>query len=293
MNNLGIKKVSIYMFLNFFALCLLVSYLRCCLTNPGFVKEGWQTEGIAPAWIENGARMSTTCRTCGFDRPLRAHHCRKCNQCVLRMDHHCPWINNCVGFYNHRFFILFIFYLPVCAFLAIASILVRVSIENVASGTARLAMSISIFLCVLAMILSAGQWATQWNLVISNLTSIEEKELDFQKEKSVYLKVLPCQTHLYNHGPIGNLKILLGSQWWWWWAPIPVLPSDSQDGYYYQINPTAAQIVQTHDDTIRARVRADLISAGLINENENENENENSTEINSRTEEDTLKRREE
>ena len=33
----------------------------------------------------------TFCKTCNRKRPKRAHHCRRCHQCVMRMDHHCPW----------------------------------------------------------------------------------------------------------------------------------------------------------------------------------------------------------
>lgn len=29
------------------------------------------------------------------------------------MDHHCPFIGNCVGKYNHKYFVLFLFYATV------------------------------------------------------------------------------------------------------------------------------------------------------------------------------------
>lgn len=51
------------------------------------------------------------CKNCKVAKPPRTHHCKICNKCQLRMDHHCPWVNNCVGYYNHRYFVLFLQYL--------------------------------------------------------------------------------------------------------------------------------------------------------------------------------------
>ena len=33
----------------------------------------------------------TVCGKCNRRRPPLAHHCRRCGQCVRKMDHHCPW----------------------------------------------------------------------------------------------------------------------------------------------------------------------------------------------------------
>ncbi|KAL2667606.1 hypothetical protein AAZV13_01G077900 [Glycine max] len=50
------------------------------------------------------------CQKCSHYKPPRAHHCRVCKRCVLRMDHHCIWINNCVGHANYKVFFIFVLY---------------------------------------------------------------------------------------------------------------------------------------------------------------------------------------
>lgn len=78
------------------------NYVMAAFTNPG------NPPHEVPETV-------SICKKCISPKPPRTHHCSVCNKCVLQMDHHCPWINNCVGFYNHRYFFLFLVYLFVGA----------------------------------------------------------------------------------------------------------------------------------------------------------------------------------
>ncbi|KPA76843.1 putative palmitoyl acyltransferase 2 [Leptomonas pyrrhocoris] len=50
------------------------------------------------------------CPMCATYKPPRAHHCSRCNFCVLKYDHHCPWLGQCVGFFNYKSYLLVLLY---------------------------------------------------------------------------------------------------------------------------------------------------------------------------------------
>lgn len=54
--------------------------------------------------------LNKKCKKCYTIKAPKSHHCSICKRCVARMDHHCPWVNNCVGYYNQKFFLLFLVY---------------------------------------------------------------------------------------------------------------------------------------------------------------------------------------
>ncbi|TMW63283.1 hypothetical protein Poli38472_002224 [Pythium oligandrum] len=113
---MGLSLVGLFHMTAFTVLCFLalVSHGKAMLTDPGAVPEGALPLALANAPKEDIARLEDqkyrTCRRCRQFKPSRAHHCSICQRCVLKMDHHCPWVNNCVGLGNHKFFLLFIFY---------------------------------------------------------------------------------------------------------------------------------------------------------------------------------------
>jgi len=87
---------------------LFYNYFNAVFTNPGRVDDDEVLMSLKGS--DESEANTPVCQKCNHRKPPRAHHCKVCNSCVLLMDHHCPWINNCVGYFNRRFFVLFLFW---------------------------------------------------------------------------------------------------------------------------------------------------------------------------------------
>ena len=117
----GMANFLLYTFL---MTMMAASYLLAVLSKPGQATPDWEEHYEAkplPPTAEN--RVATRfCSHCQVNKPPRAHHCRICGVCVLRMDHHCPWINNCVGAHNYKYFFLFLVYTVISCTYSFAAI---------------------------------------------------------------------------------------------------------------------------------------------------------------------------
>ncbi|XP_054747918.1 palmitoyltransferase ZDHHC16A [Anastrepha obliqua] len=95
---------------NWLLLNVVFHYVMGVITPPG-----------EPPKVDNGTfEVRKICKKCHSPKAPRTHHCSICNKCILKMDHHCPWLNNCVGFFNHRYFFLYMAYTSIgCLFLIV------------------------------------------------------------------------------------------------------------------------------------------------------------------------------
>ncbi|KAG0080112.1 palmitoyltransferase for Vac8p [Linnemannia elongata] len=206
------------------------------------------------------------CDLCQIVKPDRCHHCKECDQCVLRMDHHCPWVNSCIGYNNLKFFYLFILYASLLAIWVIGTttpILVtaysrceqnslfawmqpderQYPSDCVFDMQWAVITVLSFFLVVFTMPLTAAHT----NYILNNRTTIES----LQNARSTFIRVLyrnvnPAPMYssgvppprfnvvlvqpgesLWDRGSWNaNWKGIMGPSWWLWFLPYANTPGD-------------------------------------------------------------------
>ena len=77
--------------------CIFICYWRTCLTDPGTIPKDWhesisgQESDAKQTASKAAAQSNRWCRRCEAFKPPRAHHCKTCKRCIMKMDHHCVW----------------------------------------------------------------------------------------------------------------------------------------------------------------------------------------------------------
>uniref|UniRef100_A0A7S0J2K7 Palmitoyltransferase n=1 Tax=Calcidiscus leptoporus TaxID=127549 RepID=A0A7S0J2K7_9EUKA len=208
---------------------ILFNYWACILTRPGY--PGDHLEPFEET-LEVGRqpRIRRFCKKCRVPKPERTHHCSVCNRCVMKMDHHCPWINNCVGFYNYRYFLLFLLYLAAGCLLVACSCLLPLYQRNGRGfrlpGTH---MLLFVFVLCLSILLALSLflfWHTY--LVGSNQTTIEFYCNRFDAREAA--REGHVWRNPYNLGCIANYEQVFGmSRHWASWL-LPTMRAPPGDG---------------------------------------------------------------
>ncbi|KAI8099607.1 zf-DHHC-domain-containing protein [Halteromyces radiatus] len=245
--NLGILVLSYY-------------YYLAIVTDPGKVPEGWEPpysliqrpEEVQSSKGETGPRF---CRSCDAYKPPRAHHCRVCRRCVLKMDHHCPWINNCVGHGNYPHFIRFVFSVSLTCGYALYLLVWRlIQILDMNSQTDNLFFYYSILFkqnalrpvkrteMIFMVIDIVGVFITVFSVsilsvyhgycVIKGQSTIEAWERSKVKNLIKKKKIMPVDFP-YDLGPFRNIASVLGNNILLW--PFPL--SSIGDGLTYTLLP--------------------------------------------------------
>lgn len=211
----------------------LFSFFVCVLTDPGSVPSGYVPDvedsgGSDQVSKKSGVQLGR-CDKCSAYKPPRAHHCRVCRRCVLRMDHHCMWINNCVGHRNYKAFVVLVVYATIASIYSLVIILgcavqkewdfngwIRIKTFYITSGA-----MISLLSLTLATLLG-------WHLYLisHNMTTIEY----YEGTRAAWLAKKSGQSyhHPFDVGVYKNMTLILGPnmvKWFW-----PTAMSHIKDG---------------------------------------------------------------
>jgi len=229
----GIFHLSLSFFLLF---NIVFNYYMTIFTHPGespnqiTEEKEVETQLAREGEVKKGEGFTRFCKFCKKPKPPRTHHCHICKRCILRMDHHCPWVSNCVGFYNHKYFVLFLLYLWIgCGYVAILSFPpFRSSIGFAGSRGAVLFTFVITLSVMLALSMLLG-----WHiyLVLTGQTTIE---FYYNKNRARHARMKgEMYINEYDLGNGKNFQIFFGPGRFWFSWLLPSVKPPPGDGLIY------------------------------------------------------------
>ncbi|PSR98291.1 Protein like [Actinidia chinensis var. chinensis] len=208
------------------ALMSAVNYAVAVFTDPGRIPSTFMPD-IEDAdnpihEIKRKGGDLRYCQKCSHYKPPRAHHCRVCKRCVLRMDHHCIWMNNCVGHANYKVFFIFVLYAVIACIYSLILLVGSIMYgseedEQQSDGSYRTIYVISGLLLVPLIVALGVLLGWQSYLILQNKTTIEYHE----GVRAMWLaeKGGDVYSHPYDVGAYENLTSALGPNILCWLFP--------------------------------------------------------------------------
>jgi hypothetical protein len=89
----------------------MIFYLISNCSDPGYVHREFNIIELLQVGYDRNIDLENFCFYCKIIKSTRTFHCMICGKCIEKFDHHCIYINNCLGYRNHKYFILFLWFI--------------------------------------------------------------------------------------------------------------------------------------------------------------------------------------